>query len=311
MAWSAQERLMTGYVILDLFGGVALLLWGLHMLRSGVVRAFGPELRRFLGWALRNRFTAFLTGVGVTAVLQSSTATALMATSFARKGLVALMPALALMLGANVGTALVVQFLSFNVSIAAPILLVVGVGAFHHRGHTRIRDLGRAAIGLGLMLLALHTLLDTLAPAENAPQLGAILAAATAAPLLDLIIGATLAWAAHSSVAVIILAMSLAYSSFVTPVGTLALVLGANLGSAINPLLEGAHADPRAAACPSAIWRRASSAASSPSRSYSPSPPRSATSSRTRRGSRRIFISSSTSRSRRSSSSFWTRRRKS
>jgi phosphate:Na+ symporter len=235
---------MTGYVILDLFGGVALLLWGLHMLRSGVVRAFGPELRRFLGSALRNRFTAFLTGIGVTAILQSSTATALMATSFTRKGLVALMPALALMLGANVGTALVVQLLSFNVSIAAPILLVVGVGAFHHRGHTRIRDLGRAAIGLGLMLLALHTLLDTLAPAENAPQLGAVLAAATAAPWIDLIIGAVLAWAAHSSVAVVILAMSLAYSSFISPVGTLAFVLGANLGSAINPLLEGAQADP-------------------------------------------------------------------
>ena len=83
----------------------------------------------------------------------------------------------------------------------------MGVGAFHHRGHTRIRDLGRAAIGLGLMLLALHTLLDTLAPAENAPQLGAVLAAATAAPWIDLIIGAVLAWAAHSSVAIVILAM--------------------------------------------------------------------------------------------------------
>lgn len=235
---------MTGYVILDLFGGVALLLWGLHMVRSGVVRAFGPELRRFLAWALRNRFTAFLTGLGVTALLQSSTATALMANSFTRKGLVALMPALALMLGANVGTAAVVQLLSFNVTLAAPILLMVGIVAFQQRRHTALRDLGRAAIGLGLMLLALHTLMDTLAPAENAPQLRAVLAAATAAPWVDLLIGAFLAWAAHSSIAAVILGMSLAYSSFITPVGTLAFVLGANLGSSVNPLFEGVRSDP-------------------------------------------------------------------
>lgn len=235
---------MTGYVVLDLFGGVALLLWGLHMVQSGVVRAFGPELRGFLGRALRNRFTAFLTGIGVTALWQSSTATALMATSFTRKGLVALVPALALMLGANVGTALVVQLFSFPVADAAPVLLVVGVVAFQRQGHARIRDLGRAAIGLGLMLLALHTLMDTLAPGENAPQVQAILAAATAAPWVDLILGALLAWGAHSSLAVVILAMSLAYSSFISPEGTLAFVLGANLGSALNPLFEGARPDP-------------------------------------------------------------------
>jgi phosphate:Na+ symporter len=234
---------MTGYVILDLFGGVALLLWGLHMVRSGVLRAFGPELRRYLGVALHNRFAAFLTGMGVTALLQSSTATALMANSFTRKGLVALIPALALMLGANVGTAIVVQFLSFNIAAAAPALLILGVAAFQQRSRGRLRDLGRAAIGLGLMLLALHTLMETLAPAENAPQLRAVLAAATAAPWADLLMGALLAWAAHSSITVVVLAMSLAYSSFITPVGTLAFVLGANLGSAVNPLLEGVQSD--------------------------------------------------------------------
>ena len=78
---------MTGYVILDLFGGVALLLWGLHMLRSGIIRAFGAGVCvAFSAARSGNRFTAFLTGIGVTALLQSSTATALMATSFTRGG---------------------------------------------------------------------------------------------------------------------------------------------------------------------------------------------------------------------------------
>ena len=107
---------MESMVILDLMGGVALLLWGLHMVRSGIMRAFGSNLRRVLGQALRNRLIAFLAGLGITAVLQSSTATGLMTTSLVTRGLVGLVPGLALMLGANVGTTLIVQVLSFNVS---------------------------------------------------------------------------------------------------------------------------------------------------------------------------------------------------
>jgi phosphate:Na+ symporter len=110
---------MGSIVILDLMGGVALLLWGLHMVRSGIMRAFGSELRHFLSTALRNRLVALSVGIGVTALLQSSTATALMITSFAGRGLVDLIPALAIMLGANIGTTLVVQVLSFNVAAVA------------------------------------------------------------------------------------------------------------------------------------------------------------------------------------------------
>lgn len=140
-------------ILLDLMGGVALLLWGLHMVRSGIVRAFGSDLRRFLGLALRNRLLAFLAGIGVTALLQSSTATGLMTASFVTGGTVELVPALAIMLGANVGTTLIVQVLSFNVSAVAPVLFLVGVTAFKRGGTTRTRDLGRVAIGVGLMVL--------------------------------------------------------------------------------------------------------------------------------------------------------------
>jgi phosphate:Na+ symporter len=230
-------------ILLDLVGGVALLLWGLHMVRSGVVRAFGSDLRRFLAVALRNRFLAFMAGLLVTALLQSSTATGLMTASFVAGGEVDLVPALAIMLGANVGTTLIVQILSFNVSAVAPLLFVVGVTAFKRGGQTRTRDLGRVAIGVGLMVLSLHILLDTLAPTENAPAVRTLLGALTSEPLLCLLIAAGLSWIAHSSVTVVLLVMSLAYSSFITPVAALALILGANLGSAINPLVEGSQGD--------------------------------------------------------------------
>jgi phosphate:Na+ symporter len=230
-------------VVLDLMGGVALLLWGLHMVRSGILRAFGPDLRRFLSKAVGNRFAGFAAGLGLTALLQSSTATGLMAASFAAEGLVGLVPALALMLGANVGTTLIVQVLSFNVSAAAPVLFIVGLLAFRAGARTWVKDLGRVAIGLGLMLLALHILLDTLAPAEDAPGVRVLLDAITGDPLLCILVAAALTWAAHSSVATVLLIMSLAYSHFVTPAAALALVLGANLGSAVNPVLEGGRRD--------------------------------------------------------------------
>jgi len=234
---------MSSMILLDLVGGVALLLWGLHMVHSGIVRAYGSDLRRILSKALRNRLLAFLAGLLVTTLLQSSTATGLMTASFVTDGSVNLVPALAIMLGANVGTTLIVQVLSFNVSAVAPVLFLIGVTAFKRGGQTRTRDLGRVAIGVGLMVLSLHILLDTLAPAENAPAVRTVLGAVTAEPLLCLALAAALSWVAHSSVTVVLLVMSLAYSQFVTPEAALALILGANLGSAINPLVEGSHSD--------------------------------------------------------------------
>src|ERR1700753_2954833 len=234
---------MGSMFLLDLMGGVALLLWGLHMVHSGILRAYGPDLRRLLSKALRGRAAAFAAGLGLTALLQSSTATALITSSFAAEGLVSLVPALAIMLGANVGTTLIVQVLSFNVSAVAPVLFVLGLVAFRGGARSWIKDIGRVSIGLGLMLLALHILLDTLAPAENAPGVRVFMNAITSDPVLCIVIGAAVTWAVHSSVASVLLVMSLAYSQFISPFAALALVLGAHLGSAINPVFEGARRD--------------------------------------------------------------------
>jgi phosphate:Na+ symporter len=155
-------------VLLELAGHVGLLLWGTHMVTSGVQRSFGAELRGWLGHNLKQRWRAFVVGVGVTAVLQSSTATGLMATSFTVSGLIALGPGLAVMLGANVGTTLITQVLSFNIGPVAPPLILLGVLTFRWSDDDRLKNLGRVAIGLGLMLMALGGLVHTLSPIENA-----------------------------------------------------------------------------------------------------------------------------------------------
>jgi phosphate:Na+ symporter len=229
--------------LVDLAGAVALLLWGVRMVQTGVQRGFGPRLRLVLASALRNRFRAFAAGLGVTAILQSSTATGLMVTGFAAGGLVDLVPALAVMLGANVGSTLIVQALSLDVSSLAPALILIGVAMFRRGEATRTRDLGRVAIGLGLMLMSLHQLLELITPYEDVPSLRMFLGAASTEPVLDVLLAAALTWAAHSSVAVVLLVVSFAAKGVVPPDAAFALVLGANLGTAINPVLEGTATD--------------------------------------------------------------------
>ena len=231
--------------LIDLAGSIALLLWGVHMVQSGIQRAFGPHLRRLLGRALGNRVKAFLAGLGITALLQSSTATGLMVSGFAAGGLVDLVPGLAVMLGANVGTTLIVQLLSFDISRVAPLFVLIGVMMFRRGGITRTRDLGRVGIGLGLMLLALTQLLSLLTPDEDVPSLRLLLGAIATVPVIAVIFAAAVTWAAHSSVAVVLLIMSFAAQGAVPPQAAFALVLGANLGTALNPLFEaGANGDP-------------------------------------------------------------------
>ena len=227
------------WLLIDVGGGVALLLWGTHMVQTGVQRAFGPNLRGFLGRALRNRIMGFCAGLVVTALLQSSTATGLMISGFAAAGAVELVPALAVMLGANVGTTLIVQVLSFDVSPLAPLLILVGVALFRRNRANVLHDVGRLIVGLGLMLLALHQITHVLTPYEDTPSLRAMLGIVATLPLLLTLLAAGLTWLAHSSVAMILVVMSLAAKGAVAPEAAFALVLGANLGSAINPVIEG------------------------------------------------------------------------
>lgn len=227
------------FALIALAGHIALLLWGTRMVQTGIQRAFGPSLRSFLVHALSSRVKAFLAGMGVTAILQSSTATGLMATGFTANGLVGLVPALAVMLGANVGSTLIVQVLSFNVAAASPALILLGVLMFRRVQNPQVHDLGRVFVGIGFMLLALHQLLDVLTEYADTRGFEAILRAISSAPALSLVLAAVLTWAAHSSVAVVLLIMSLASNGLLDPYQAFALTLGANLGTAINPIIEG------------------------------------------------------------------------
>lgn len=236
--------------VIDLLGQVALLLWGLHMVSSGIVRAFGGDLRRVLARALDSRPTAMAAGLVVTLALQSSTATALMAGSFTAAGAIGPMPGLAVMLGANVGTALVASALSFDVSLLFPVLLLAGLVLFRSTPGARGRNMGRALLGLGMMLLALHLLAGALALDHLGAGAGQVLAALTGEPLIVLALAAATTWVLHSSVAAVLVIATLAQSGLVDVTSALAMVLGANLGSALNPLVDALGSGPAALRLP-------------------------------------------------------------
>jgi phosphate:Na+ symporter len=253
------------FALLHLAGYVALLLWGMHMVHSGIVRAFGGHLRQALAVGLQSRWKALLAGMGITVLLQSSTATALMSTSFIAAGFMTLVPALAVTLGANVGTTLIVQVLTFNVAAIAPVFVLAGLVAFNRGGKTRTRDLGRVGIGIGLILLALHRIIATIEPVEQAKALRDLFALISSDPVVDVAIAALLTWAAYSSVAVVLLVMALAGQQIVTPAAAMALVLGANLGNVIPQYLAaGSNAAARRLALGNLIVRGAGCAIAIP-----------------------------------------------
>ncbi|CAM5197847.1 Phosphate:Na+ symporter OS=Castellaniella defragrans OX=75697 GN=HNR28_003177 PE=4 SV=1 [Castellaniella defragrans] len=228
-------------ILVGFAGYVALLLWGVRMVQTGVQRAFGQALSVWMRQAMGAPPRAFMVGLLVTAAIQSSTATGLLVGSFAMDGLVSLVPGLAAMLGANVGTTLIVQALSFDLSDLAPGLILIGVWMFRRHAPGRTRDLGRVFIGLGLLLLSLEELVSIFEPLKNAPALGHVLSFLGSAPFLALAAATIITWASHSSVAVVVLIMSLAHNGLVSPETAYILVLGANLGTAVNPVLEGGN----------------------------------------------------------------------
>lgn len=220
-----------------MIGGVALLLWGLRMVRIGITDAWGSEVRSALGASLSNRFKAFFAGLGVTVLLQSSSATALLTSSFTGQGILTTAPALAVLLGADVGTTIVAQILTFDLSALSPMLVAIGVAMFTYSDGGRTRDLGRLALGIGMMLLALKLILAASTPMRESPLIQNIFGALGDDLILAIIFSAIIAWLAHSSLATVLLVITLAGTQALDMTVAFAFILGANIGGAIPPFI--------------------------------------------------------------------------
>ncbi len=223
--------------LLNLLAAISLLVWGTYLVRTGILRVLGASLRNVLAKSVSNRLTAVSSGLAVTALVQSSTATALIVSSFVGQGLMSLASALTVMLGADLGTSLMTVVFSRDLSWLSPLFIFVGVVLFISRQATTVGRVGRILIGLGLMLLALSLVSASAGVLTKAPAVKALLGTLSSDVLLEITVGAVLAVMCYSSLAVVLLTATLATTNVVPIDVALGLVLGANLGSGLLAVL--------------------------------------------------------------------------
>lgn len=223
--------------LLNLLAAIALLVWGTQLVRTGILRVFGANLRNVLAKSVSNRLNAVVSGLGVTALVQSSTATALIIASFVGQGLMVLPSALAVMLGADIGTSLMAVVFSRDLSWLSPLFIFIGVVLFIARQSTTVGRVGRILIGLGLMLLALSLVSQSATVLTKAPAVKALLGSLTSDLMLEIITGAVLTVLCYSSLAMVLLTATLATTGVIPLDVALGLVLGANLGSGLLGVL--------------------------------------------------------------------------
>ena len=233
-------------VLLNLLAGVSLLVWGTHIVRTAILRMYGGNLRRVLRRSVSKRSSAFFAGLGVTGLIQSSTATALIVASFAGQGLIGTAPALAVMLGADVGTAVVTVLLSFDLSWLAPLLIFSGIVLYLSSQASAAGRFGRILIGLGLIMFALQWIAVATHPIVQAAGVKVIFASLTGDVLLDMLVAALFTVLCYSSLAVVLLVATLASLHVIATPVALGLVLGANLGSGVLGMLSTLRATPEA-----------------------------------------------------------------
>lgn len=218
------------FFILHVAGAAALLIWSVRLVRTGVERAFAVELRRVLRRSATGRYSAAVAGLATAVVLQSSTAVAMLVSNFVSKGGLAASAGLAMLLGADVGSAVVSQLLLVRQTFLVPLLLLVGVVLFLRGQNGRLRPVGRILIGLALIFVSLDMIRDATAPLMESEGTLAAMQYLGGDPITAFAIGAVFAWMVHSSVAAVLLFVTLVGAGLLPAAAAATMVLGANLG---------------------------------------------------------------------------------
>jgi phosphate:Na+ symporter len=224
--------------LFGLIGSAALLLWGVRMIRTGVTRSYGAELRSVLNAVGERRFRAFAGGAVITMLLQSGMATALLVSTFASSAAISGPIAIATIVGADVGSALVVQVFSQRVDWISPLCIALGVIAYHASNRSRSRGTARAILGVGLVLLALELIGRAAAPMAQSQVIVQLIDSAFADPWLALLCTVLLTVLLHSSVAMVLMIAAFVSSGLIPANAGLVMILGANIGSALLPMLS-------------------------------------------------------------------------
>ncbi len=216
-------------------GATMLLLYAVRMVQTGIERAFGPSFKRIIS-NNENTFQAAIIGTLMAIVLQSSAAVAVLTAGFASVGTLGFVTSLAIVLGADLGSALVVQLLSFQLDWLVPVLLSLGGWFFVKTDRRDLKQAGRILLGIAFILIALRFLRETMDPIRDSAFLPSLASYLERDFLTAFIVGSILAVVLHSSVAVVLMCVTLVAIQAIPLDAGISLVLGANLGSGFIPV---------------------------------------------------------------------------
>ena len=220
-------------LLINLAGAAVLLLWAVRMVRTGVEKINGGEMRRMVRRATSGRMRAAAIGGLVAMLLQSSTAVALLSANFASSGVISVTQGLSLLLGADLGSAIVVQILSFDLDWLMPLLLLIG-GSLYLSGKRRVvYQAGRIVLGIALVLLSLRLMAEATAPLRESEFLPLVVTYLNNDMIASFLFGLLLTWMLHSSVASVLLVALLVSQSVLPLMVGVAFILGSNLGSGL------------------------------------------------------------------------------
>ena len=232
-------------MLLGLAGGLALFLHGMTMMSNAMRAMAGSQLKTIMARLARNRVSALLTGVGITSIVQSSTVTSLIAIGFVSAGVLTLAQALAVIMGAAVGSAVTAQIIAFDVSNLAFLLTAVGFGLSLWKAKRIANLVGTVTMGLGVLFIGLAMMSDFMAPLRTFQPFLDLMASMTN-PLLGILLGALFTAVIQSSTATLGVIIALASQGLIPLEAGIALVFGANIGTTLTALLA-AIGQPRAA----------------------------------------------------------------
>lgn len=223
------------FFIVELTGSVMLLLFAVRMVRTGIERTFGSSFRQYVT-STTNPYTGTLTGLFLAIILQSSAAVALLVAGFASSGSLSFIAGLPIILGADLGSALLIQILAFDLQWLTPALLAIGGLLYIKTDRRKLRQFGRIILGIAFILISLRFLRETMIPIKESNFLPAIATYLESDVVTAFITGAALTFVMHSSVAVVLMCVTIVAIGAIPLHAGVALVLGANLGSALIPM---------------------------------------------------------------------------
>lgn len=227
---------MIAAILLSLAGGLSLFLFGMHVMGVGIEKAAGAKMRSILEFFTTNRFTGMLVGLFFTAVIQSSSACSALVVAFVNSGLMNLNQAVGVILGANIGTTVTSQLVSFNLSEYAPAIALVGVVCLLFLKKPLVKKIGEVLIGFGLLFMGLSGMKDAMSGIKEMPTVMAVFSSLTN-PLVAILLGTVVTTVVQSSSVTVSITLLLASQGLLDLPICFYIILGCNIGSCSTAML--------------------------------------------------------------------------